>query len=110
MKLLFDNNLSPKLLNYLGDIFPDANHVMFENLDDKDDEMVWEYAKAHNYTIVSKDSDFKDIRLLKGFPPKVIWIRTGNCKVKSLEKIIRNNFILISELHNNSKIGMIEIG
>lgn len=50
---------------------------------------IWRYAKAHNYTLVSKDSDHYEFSMLYGHPPKVIWIRMGNCSTKSIEEQIR---------------------
>jgi predicted nuclease of predicted toxin-antitoxin system len=79
MKLLFDHNLSPRLLTRLADIFPDASHVALVGLERASDEIVWAHAQAHGHIIVTKDADFSDFSVLRGFPPKVIWIRIGNC-------------------------------
>jgi predicted nuclease of predicted toxin-antitoxin system len=61
---------------------------MLENLDEVSDEKVWYFARSHAYTIVTKDSDFNDIAIYKGTPPKIIWIKVGNCKVAEIEKIL----------------------
>lgn len=109
MKLLFDNNLSPKLIQRLGDIFPESTHVMTEHLDESTDQDIWSFAKENGFTIVTKDSDFNEMRLLKGFPPKVIWLRTGNCRVSHIERIIRDRFIILREFYHNEASGIIEI-
>ncbi len=44
MKLLFDQNLSPKLVNRLADLFPGSIHVLSVGLDCADDDRIWEYA------------------------------------------------------------------
>ena len=75
MKLLFDQNLSPKLIKSLEDVFPNSNHVFPLGLDEADDTRVWEYAQQNDFTLVTKDADFGDLSILRGFPPKVIWIR-----------------------------------
>jgi predicted nuclease of predicted toxin-antitoxin system len=72
MKLLFDNNLSHKLVQRLSDIFPGSSHVMREQLDESNDQEIWLFARKNGFTIVTKDSDFNELRLLQGFPPKVI--------------------------------------
>ena len=54
MKLLFDHNLSYKLVGRLADMFPDSEHVRNVNLREADDRTVWEYARAHGFAIVSK--------------------------------------------------------
>jgi predicted nuclease of predicted toxin-antitoxin system len=74
MKLLFDENLSPKLVAALMDVFPDSAHVDRVGLSSSNDDIVWEYARQNDFTLVSKDSDFHEKSLLHGCPPKVIWI------------------------------------
>ena len=81
MKLLFDENLSPKLVARLTAEFPDSIHVSRVGLDQADDATVWEFAAASGLTIVTKDADFSEISLRLGAPPKVIWLRRGNCNV-----------------------------
>ena len=89
MKLLFDQNLSPRLPRLLADIYADSIHVREVGLRDADDFEIWEYAKANGYAIVSKDSDFQQRSLLIGSPPKFIWLRVGNCPVKSIDDLLR---------------------
>ena len=56
------------------------------------DEKVWKFARQHGFMIVSKDSDFYQRSLLYGFPPKVIWIRRGNCRTETIEQILRDRY------------------
>jgi predicted nuclease of predicted toxin-antitoxin system len=91
MKLLFDQNLSPRLTRLLADIYPDSAHVRDVGLRDADDSVVWEYAKLNGYALVSKDSDFQTRSLLYGSPPKFIWLRVGNCNVKTTEHLLRRH-------------------
>ncbi len=79
MKLLFDQNLSPKLVERLADLYPDSNHVYQLGIDLAPDKEMRDYAARDGFVIVTKDSDFSDLCILLGFPPKVIWIRRGNC-------------------------------
>lgn len=109
MKLLLDNNLSHKLAQSLSDIFPGSTHVTTENLDESKDQDIWSFAKEKGFTIVTKDSDFNEIRLLKGFPPKVVWLRMGNCQVSHIERVIRDKFIILREFYHNESSGIIEI-
>ena len=89
MELLFDENLSPRLVPLLSDIYPGSVHVRDVALQNMPDELVWQYAQENGLIIVSKDSDFHHRSLLFGFPPKVIWIRRGNCSVADIEEILR---------------------
>jgi predicted nuclease of predicted toxin-antitoxin system len=90
MKLLFDQNLSPRLPHLLADIYPNSVHVRKIGLRDADDSEIWEYAKTNGFAVVSKDSDFQQRSLLQGVPPKFIWLRVGNCTVKKTEDLLRS--------------------
>ena len=89
MKLLFDENLSPRLPRALADLYPDSTHVHDCGLGSADDSSIWRYAKEKGFTIVSKDSDFQDRSVLHGHPPKFIWLRAYNCSVKDVENLLR---------------------
>lgn len=109
MKLLFDQNLSPKLVKSLEDVSPNSNHVFSLGLGEADDTEVWEYARDNDFILVTKDADFGDLSVLRGFPPKIIWIRRGNCKNSDIEVILRNNFDVINELQTEHQIGLITL-
>ncbi len=109
MKLLLDNNLSHRLIEKLSDLFPNSTHVMLESLDESDDTEIWNFAKKGNYTILTKDSDYSDLSILLGHPPKVIWLRVGNCRVKKVENIIHSNIYILYEFFEDSEMGLIEI-
>ena len=109
MKLLFDNNLSHKLIERLSDVYPNSTHVMIVNLDESEDEEIWKFAKENDFTIVTKDADFNEMSLIKDFPPKIIWIRVGNCKIADVEYLIRKNNIVINDFYQNQDYGIIEI-
>jgi len=104
MKLLFDENLSPRLVAALGDIFPESAHVDRLGMGGEPDPIIWEYAKQHGYTLVSKDSDFHERSLLYGHPPKVVWIRRGNCSARHIELILRNKAAEIERLNNDDTL------
>ncbi len=95
MKLLFDENLSPKLPRLLADLFPGSAHVEELGLGATDDARVWAYAATHDFTIVSMDSDFHARSVLHGFPLKVIWLRTGNCTTSHLAGLLRANSLMV---------------
>jgi predicted nuclease of predicted toxin-antitoxin system len=92
VKLLFDENISHKLARALMDLFPDSVHPRNIGLKSRDDRAIWDYARDHDFIIVSKDSDFYQRSLLYGHPPKIIWIRRGNCSTKTIEIILRNHY------------------
>ena len=102
MKLLFDENLSHNLVGKLANVYPDSEHVRNAALKEASDTEIWEYARAHSYVIVSKDSDFHQRSLLLGFPPKVIWVKLGNCSTRSVEKLLRENSAVVAEFEADS--------
>ncbi len=89
MKLLFDENLSPRLVDALADLFPGSAHVHRVALGSATDEAVWHHAREQGFTLVSKDADFYELSLLRGQPPKVVWIRRGNCSTAQIEMLLR---------------------
>lgn len=78
MTLLFDENLSFRLVGATSPQFPNSRHVRDVGLARASDRAIWEFAKREGLTIVTFDSDFHERSLLEGWPPKVIWLRTGN--------------------------------
>jgi predicted nuclease of predicted toxin-antitoxin system len=90
VKLLFDQNLSHRLVNALKTEFPDSTHVRDIGLSSAEDIVVWEYAKEFGFAIISKDTDFSQRSFLLGAPPKVLWIRLGNCSTQQIENVLRS--------------------
>ena len=91
MKLLFDQNLSPVLVEELQDLFPGSAHTEALGLARADDSSIWEYARENGFAIVSKDADFSERGVLLGSPPNVIWIRRGNCSTADIAEILRRS-------------------
>ena len=83
--------LSLRLVTLLDDLFPGSEHVRNLELASADDAVIWDYARQEGYTIVSRDSDFYQRCLAYGHPPKVVWIRRGNCSTATLAAILRGH-------------------
>jgi predicted nuclease of predicted toxin-antitoxin system len=109
MKLLFDQNLSPRLVTRLADPYPDSNHVYLLGLDRVPDHEVYEYARREGFLLVTKDADFSDLSVLRGFPPKVIWIRRGNCTTVAIEQILRRHYDDIKALDTDPSMGVLTL-
>ena len=92
MKLLFDQNLAPSLVAHLEQLFPGSRHVYDLGLGGADDRVVWEYAKQHGFAVVTKDADFHEMSLARGAPPKVVWIRLGNCPTGQVVRLLETNY------------------
>jgi predicted nuclease of predicted toxin-antitoxin system len=112
MRLLFDQNISFRIMSKLQDVFPEAKQVRELGLENSTDREIWEYAKSKDYSIVTFDADFYDMSNLYGHPPRIIWLRTGNRKTSDLAKLLTDRSVIIQEfLTDNSykDIACIEI-
>jgi predicted nuclease of predicted toxin-antitoxin system len=86
--LLFNANLSFRLVSSTPPLFPGSRHVRDVGLARADDRTIWEFAKREGFTIVTFDSDFHERSLLAGWPPKVIWLRTGNTATAAIRTLL----------------------
>jgi predicted nuclease of predicted toxin-antitoxin system len=109
MKLLFDQNLSFKLCQTVADLFPESNHVRILGLSEVGDRILWDYAKANGFTIVSQDVDFAEMAAVLGSPPKVIWLRAGNQSTAATLTLIRHHAGVIADFCNDGDAACLEI-
>ena len=110
MKLLLDQNLSPRLLTAVGDLYPGSTHVREVGLQAADDDTVWRYAAEHGLVIVSKDADFHERSFVQGHPPKVIWIRRGNCSTDEVGAILRDRHAEMLEFERDQEGSFLALG
>ncbi len=109
MKLLFDQNLSPKLVLRMENFFPNSIHVQSVGLDTASDTELWHYAVANDFLIVSKDADFSDKSAIEGHPPKVIWLRGGNSSTNAVERALTENYLAIETFVRNPHQGVLAL-
>lgn len=103
MKLLVDENLPPRLVSDLADLFPRSTHVNLIGLGSAPDTLIWDYAKEHGFAFLTKDKDFANLSLALGAPPKVILLVIGNCSAAELARVIRNNAVRFSDFENDAR-------
>jgi len=92
MKLLLDQNISYRIAIKVQDIFPGTKQVNELDLENSKDIEIFDFARLNDFSILTFDSDFYDIGLIKGTPPKIIWLRTGNTKTSNIERLLRKNY------------------
>lgn len=110
MKLLFDDNISYRIVKQLIDSFPDSLHVSRTGLaTPAPDRLIWEYARQNNFLIVTFDEDFEDLSSLYGFPPKVIILRFGNASTHQIASTLQANKPDIMAFFNSDNYGLLEI-
>ena len=110
MKLLFDQNISYKLVTRVGDVYPESKHVRQVGLGEADDAEVWDYARDNDFVIVSKDEDFHQRSFLYGSPPKVVWLRLGNCTTQDIEGVLRRNRVALAGFAAQEEAAFFVIG
>ncbi len=109
MKLLFDQNLSPRLVPSLTDLYAGSFHVRELGLQAADDDAIWEYAAANGFVIVSKDADFHQKSFLFGHPPKVVWIRLGNCSTSQIADLLRLRHADLVSFENDATAALLTL-
>ncbi len=109
MKLLFDQNISFKILPLIQDFFLESSTVLHLNLQDASDLTIFHYARENGFTIVTFDSDFVDLNIVKGTPPKIVWLRTGNLTTKSIAHLLKTHQESLTYFLNQQEDGILEI-
>lgn len=109
MKILFDQNLSPRLVTLLTDLFPGSAHVRDLQLREAEDWEVWNHAAIHDFTIASKDADFRQRSIAQGHPPKIILIAVGNCTTERVEHLLRSYEKELADFESNTTASMIHL-
>ena len=109
MKLLFDQNLSPRLVDALADLFPGSTHTATVGLDRATDRDIAAYALDHGFAIVTKDADFDELRLVLPSAPLVIWIQRGNCSTREIERLLREHAAAIHAIENDEDVATLTL-
>ncbi len=89
MRLLFNQNLSVRLVRSLSDVYPGSSHVSLVGSDRASDAEVFDYALDNGYALVSKDVDFAELAQARSPSPTVVWLRLGNCTTSEIEDTLR---------------------
>lgn len=109
-KLLFDENLAPRLVVALADLYPGSAHVLNVGLEGSSDTSIWEHAAAGGFLLVTKDEDFHRLSVLRGFPPKVVWVRLGNCSTADVTQLLRTRFQQVMAFTTDEEAAFIALG
>ena len=98
MKLLIDQNLSYRLVQQLQVVYPGTEHTLRLGLTNKRDTVIWEFARQHGFFVLTQDEDFLDLSLVRGAPPKVVLLRSGNLSTTEIAEILTSRHLLIYTL------------
>ena len=109
MKLLLDENLSRRIVPLLAPELPDSTHVALLGMERASDEEIWRYARDNGFCIVTKEADCYDLSLLRGAPPKVLWLKSGNVTKAAITQVLLSNKGLIQEMLAADDITCVEL-
>lgn len=109
MKLLLDHNLSHKLVARLAEIYPDSTQTRLLGFGRTADPEIWFFARTHGFILVTKDNDFAELAVMRGAPPKVVWLRVGNCGSAAVERLLRANVDAIRALADDELRVVLEL-
>lgn len=99
--MLFDANISFRILELIKSNIPNASHTSQHSLNSATDINIWNFAQKNHFCIVTKDSDFNDLAITRGAPPKIIWLKVGNLKTDLLAEFILSHAIKIDQFLND---------
>jgi predicted nuclease of predicted toxin-antitoxin system len=95
VRLLFDQNLSRRLVDRLSVEYPESLHLVSVGLETADDREIWDYAGENDLVIVSKDSDFRQLAFVLGPPPKAVWLRVGNAGTEAIRRLLADSVEIV---------------
>jgi predicted nuclease of predicted toxin-antitoxin system len=110
VRLLFDEQLSEELVAALHDLFPDSLHVRLLGKGGMSDHAIWQLAREHGCVLVTKDEDFHRLSVLHGAPPKVVWLRVGNCTTVEIARLLRNRVNDLQGFEAQAEVTFLELG
>jgi len=110
VRLLFDEQLSEELVTALRDLFPNSLHVRLLGKGGAADPTIWQLAQEHGCVLVTKDEDFHRLSVLRGAPPKVVWLRTGNCATADIARLLRDRVDELRRFEAQTEVTFLELG
>jgi len=109
VNLLFDQNISPRILKILPSEFSNCQQVRFIGLEDSSDYEIFQYAKNNNFAVVTFDADFVDLNTIYGTPPKIVYLNTGNLTTKSVSNLLTDNILRIHHYMKSDSDDILEL-
>ena len=110
MRHLLDENLSEFILPPIADLYPESLHVRLLGAGGASDDMVWRLAKEHGCVLVTRDEDFLRLSIVRGAPPKVVWLAVGNCSNHELVRLLRTRYQDIEQFHSHEQATFLTLG
>jgi predicted nuclease of predicted toxin-antitoxin system len=109
MKLLFDQNISHRILKKLPPELSECTQVRFAKLENSSDFEIFLFARENNFAIVTFDVDFVDLNAMHGTPPKIIYLNTGNLSTKNVAELIVSHLIVLKNYLDSDLNNILEL-
>jgi predicted nuclease of predicted toxin-antitoxin system len=106
---LLNENLSPRLINRLNELFPGLTHVRDLGLKRADDIDIWNWAKANEFAIIATDADFVALAERLGWPPKIVHLKQCDHPLRVIEELLRRNAVRMSEFEKDDTLGLLAL-
>ena len=108
IRLIVDENISWRLKKLLPnwELLPSNEIQKNQRLTDS---RIWKFAQSNFYHILTFDEDFTELQNLLGFPPKIIWMRTGNLTTNEIAAKLLSFENSIIDFLSDNELGVFEI-
>jgi predicted nuclease of predicted toxin-antitoxin system len=108
VRVIADENISWRIKKLIPnwDILPSNEINPGKRLNDS---YIWDFARQNNYNILTFDEDFFEIQNIHSFPPKIIWLRTGNIPTRLIAERLKQLESDINSFLENKEMGIYEI-
>lgn len=110
IRLLLDENVSEVLVRALAVRYPDGLHVRMLGLHGAADLKLWDLAIREQCVLVTKDEDFVTLSVLRGAPPKVVWLNVGNAGTAAIAKLLLMSADAIDQFVAHPDAGFLALG
>lgn len=104
MKLLFDENLSHRLVELLADTYPESQHVRQIGMQSASDRVVLGYAELMEMVLVTKDTDFDDLGILRSDTARILRLDLGNCTTDEVEHVLRDIAVDLEGMFEHGRV------
>ena len=93
-RLLIDENLPFSLGSRLGVDYIHAPQIA----EQASDSLLWQQARENDWVVLTRDTDFFDRLLVRGTPPKIVWVRLGNVRKNDLLRMLEDRWPAVQKL------------
>jgi len=110
VRLLLDENVSERLVRTLAPRFSASLHVRTLGRGGASDSDIWDLAVRESCVLVTRDEDFVSLSVVRGPPPKVIWLNVGNARTDAITRLMLGSADAIESFVAHPDSGFLALG